>query len=74
VGTGSQIFRPGPFEIDSSRRILNRGAEVVGLPDRHMDVLLILASNAGNVVSKVALTRSRRLRHQRAQAARPLNI
>lgn len=46
VDTGSQIFRFGPFELDSSRQILNRGAEVVWLPDRQMNVLLILASAA----------------------------
>ena len=55
MDTGSQIFRFGPFELDSSRRILNRGAEVVWLPDRQMNVLLILASAVGNVVSKKAL-------------------
>jgi len=37
-------LRLGPFELDSSRRILNRDAEVVWLPNRRMDVLLILAS------------------------------
>ena len=50
--TDGCVYRFGPFELDSSRRVLNRGAQTVFLPDRHLDVLLLLVSNAGQVVSK----------------------
>ena len=39
--------RFGPFEPDSSRRLLNRGAETVFLPNQTLDVLLLLVSRAG---------------------------
>ena len=55
MGTGSNVYRFGPFELDSSRRILSRGSETVWLPDRHMDVLVLLAGNAGQIVPKEAL-------------------
>ncbi len=52
---GSDVYRFGPFELDSAHRRLLRGREPVALPDRHADVLLLLASNAGHVVTKEAL-------------------
>ena len=55
VRTGSHVYRFGPFELDASRRILSRGPEAVWLPDRHMDVLVLLAANAGQLVPKQAL-------------------
>jgi DNA-binding winged helix-turn-helix (wHTH) protein len=45
-------YRFGPFELDSGRRRLVRGRDAVWLPDRHMDVLLILLAQAGRIVSK----------------------
>ena len=55
MGTGSNVYRFGPFELDASRRVLSRGPEAVWLPDRHMDVLVLLAANAGQLVPKEAL-------------------
>jgi DNA-binding winged helix-turn-helix (wHTH) protein len=49
------VYRFGPFELDSSRRRLVRDGEPVSIPDRHLDILILLASNAGRVVSKDAL-------------------
>jgi threonine synthase len=46
VSTGSNVYRFGPFELDASRRILSSGPEAVWLPDRHMDVLVLLAAHA----------------------------
>jgi DNA-binding winged helix-turn-helix (wHTH) protein/Flp pilus assembly protein TadD len=43
------------FELDSRDRRLTRGGESIALPDRHLDVLLQLVSNAGTVLSKDAL-------------------
>ena len=53
--SAGDIYRFGPFELDSSRRRLVRDGEPVSLPDRHLDILAFLASNAGHVVSKDAL-------------------
>jgi DNA-binding winged helix-turn-helix (wHTH) protein len=49
------VYRFGPFELDSSHRRLFRAGEPVSIPDRHLDILILLASNAGRVVSKDAL-------------------
>jgi len=49
------VYRFGPFELDSSRRRLVRDGEPVSVPARHLDILTLLASNAGRVVSKDAL-------------------
>src|SRR5258705_13240306 len=49
------VYRFGPFELDSSRRRLVREGEPVSVPARHLDILILLASNAGRVVSKDAL-------------------
>ena len=52
VHTDGCLYRFGPFELDSSRRQLNRGADTVFLPDRTLDVLLLLVSQTGHIVSK----------------------
>ena len=50
--SGADIYRFGPFQLDSGRRRLLRGSEPVLLPDRHLEVLLQLAANAGRTISK----------------------
>src|SRR5712691_418418 len=45
----------GPFQLDPARRRLTRDGEPIALPDRHVDILLLLASNAGRIVSKDSL-------------------
>jgi DNA-binding winged helix-turn-helix (wHTH) protein len=45
----------GPFEIDEGARRMARGGEPFELPDRQLDILLLLVSKAGQVVSKDAL-------------------
>src|SRR5262245_25094038 len=45
----------GPFHLDVARRRLLRGSETLDVPDRHVDILLLLTSAAGRVVSKDAL-------------------
>jgi DNA-binding winged helix-turn-helix (wHTH) protein/Flp pilus assembly protein TadD len=42
----------GPFEIDSLHRRLSRSGEPVALSDRHLDVLMRLVVDAGQIVSK----------------------
>jgi DNA-binding winged helix-turn-helix (wHTH) protein/Tfp pilus assembly protein PilF len=55
VRSGSDLSRFGPFELDSSRRQIVRGGEPLSIPDRHLDILILLISNAGQIVSKDAL-------------------
>ncbi len=55
VHRGSDVYRFGPFELNSAHRRLICGREPVALPDRHVQILLVLASNAGHVVTKEAL-------------------
>jgi DNA-binding winged helix-turn-helix (wHTH) protein/tetratricopeptide (TPR) repeat protein len=42
----------GPFRLDSTKRVLWRGDQLVHLPPKALDVLLALAEQAGDVVSK----------------------
>jgi len=49
------VFAFGPFQLDPGARRLSRGDEPIMLPDRHFDLLLVLVSRAGDVVSKDAL-------------------
>jgi len=59
-GDGS-IYRFGPFELDSSRRTLVRGADRISISIRGLDVLLVLVANAGELVSKETLSNARGL-------------
>ena len=45
----------GPFLFDPRRRRLMRGAEPVALLDRHVDILRLLVSKAGEIVPKDVL-------------------
>ena len=45
-------YRFGPFELDSTRRRLIRDGEPVPVSDRHLEILSLLAANAGQVISK----------------------
>ena len=45
----------GPFELDVDSRRLEREGEPVALPERHVDILLLLVSRAGQIVSKETL-------------------
>jgi DNA-binding winged helix-turn-helix (wHTH) protein len=41
-----------PFEIDSARRRLTASGEPVAVSERHLDVLLLLVTRAGQIISK----------------------
>ena len=51
----SDVYRFGPYELDSGVRRLVRDGEPVALPDRHVELLLRLLSNAGHIVTKDSL-------------------
>ncbi len=53
--SAGEIYSFGPFQLDPARRRLMRGREPIALPDRHIDILLLLASSADQIVSKDAL-------------------
>ncbi len=55
VHPSSDVYRFGPFELNPAHRRLIRGREPVALPDRHLQILRVLASNAGHIVTKEAL-------------------
>lgn len=52
---GAPAYRFGPFELDPRHRRLQRDGQPIRLHGRQMDVLLILASHPGQLVSKDAL-------------------
>ena len=51
----SPTCRFGPFELHTGRRRLTRDGSSVFLPDRQLDVLLILVARAGDIVPKDTL-------------------
>src|SRR5918997_1353242 len=56
--TGSRtIYRFDCFHLDSADRLLYRSGELVPLPPKILDTLLILVTNSGHVVTKEELTR-----------------
>jgi DNA-binding winged helix-turn-helix (wHTH) protein len=54
VSSGA-VFSFGPFHLDSRSRRLLREREPVAVSDRHLEILLALASHPGTVLSKDAL-------------------
>ncbi len=46
------VYSFGGFQLDGSARRLALGNEPVALPDRHIDILLLLVSRPGQIVSK----------------------
>jgi DNA-binding winged helix-turn-helix (wHTH) protein len=50
--SGNDIYRFGPFELDSNRRRLIRDGEPILISDRYVEILLLFAANAGRVISK----------------------
>ena len=51
MATAGGVYRFGPFALDPARRRLTRNGDIVPLPPRQMDVLLILVAKAGHAVS-----------------------
>jgi DNA-binding winged helix-turn-helix (wHTH) protein/Flp pilus assembly protein TadD len=47
----------GPFRLDSRRRLVWRGGELVEIPPKAVDLLAVLAGDAGEVVPKEELLR-----------------
>ena len=49
------LYTFGPFQLDGESRRLTRGAEMIPLSDRHVEVLVQLVAQAPNIVTKDAL-------------------
>jgi len=47
-----QEYRFGPYRIDSGERLLHRADELVSLPPKAIDTLLVLVASAGRMVDK----------------------
>jgi DNA-binding winged helix-turn-helix (wHTH) protein/Tfp pilus assembly protein PilF len=46
------VFAFPPFELDPERRLLTRDGEPLAIPDRHIDILVLLLARAGQIVAK----------------------
>ena len=46
------FFEFGPFRVDASNRLLMRDGEVVPLPPKAFDILLVLVEGSGEVLQK----------------------
>lgn len=54
----SSTFAFGPFELDPDRRRLSVRGEPAAIPDRHLDILIVLVQNAGRIVAKDDLVKA----------------
>ena len=52
---GTAAYEFGPFRMDPAERLLRLGPDVVPLPPKAVDTLLVLLENAGHAVEKTAL-------------------
>lgn len=51
----SALYAFGPYQLDPSARRLLRGDETVAIPSRQLDILVLLVTRAGQLLSKDAL-------------------
>ncbi len=49
------IYHFGPFHLDAGRRLMMRGEEVVSLPPKAIEMLLLLVRHQGEVLDKESL-------------------
>ena len=49
------LYEFGPFRLDSESRVLLRDGEVVPLPPKALDTLVLLVRNSGRTLDKDAL-------------------
>jgi len=53
-----QGYRFGPYHIDAGERLLHRGPELISLPPKALDTLLVLLDSAGRMVDKSDLMKA----------------
>jgi DNA-binding winged helix-turn-helix (wHTH) protein len=49
---GLQGYEFGPYRIDTGERLLHRGEELIPLPPKAVETLLVLICSAGRMVDK----------------------
>jgi DNA-binding winged helix-turn-helix (wHTH) protein/TolB-like protein/Tfp pilus assembly protein PilF len=52
MGPEIQGYRFGPYHIDAGERLLHRGPELISLPPKALDTLVVLLGSAGRMVDK----------------------
>ena len=50
--TEIQRYEFGPYRIDTGERLLHRGDELISLPPKAVETLLVLLGSAGRMVDK----------------------
>ena len=53
-----QGYRFGPYRIDAAERLLHHGPELISLPPKALDTLLVLLESAGRMVDKSDLMKA----------------
>ena len=53
-----QGYQFGPYRIDAAERLLHRGPELISLPPKALDTLLVLLESAGRMVDKSDLMKA----------------
>lgn len=56
-GTAKQVYQFGSFRLDTANRLLHRDGELVALPPKVFDTLLLLVANSGEVLTKDEMMR-----------------
>ncbi|HJQ70137.1 MAG TPA: winged helix-turn-helix domain-containing protein [Blastocatellia bacterium] len=51
----TQLYEFGPYQLDTDRRVLLRGGEVVPLTPKTLDTLILLVEKSGRVIAKEEL-------------------
>jgi len=55
TGNANKVFEFGPFRLDANSKLLSREGELIALPPKVLETLLILVENAGELVDKETL-------------------
>ncbi len=50
-----RVYQFGPYRIDDRERLLHQGDELISLPPKALDTLLVLLENSGRMVDKSEL-------------------
>src|SRR5580765_3908706 len=53
-----QEYQFGPYRIDAGERLLHHGPELISLPPKALDTLLVLLGSAGRMVDKSDLMKA----------------
>lgn len=57
-GSGARQYQFGPYRIDDEQRLLHRGPELIPLPPKVAETLVVLLASAGRMVEKADLMKA----------------